>query len=137
MHELNYVLNKQQSWDSIGLRYGWPILGLPVSCSCGESFNVQHVMLCKKGEFVTLRHNKVRDITATLLSDVFKDVELEPSLLTLNEKEQTMRKTAKLPLDICARSFWVNGQKAFSDVRIFDPNTRRHSKQTLKQCFIP
>ena len=33
----------------------------------------------------------MRDIKATLLPDV----ELEPSLLTLNGEEQTMRKTAK------------------------------------------
>ena len=28
MHEFNYVLNKQQFWYSIRLRYGWPISGL-------------------------------------------------------------------------------------------------------------
>ena len=39
MSEFNYVLNKQ-FLDSIRLQYGWPILGLPVSCSCGEGFNV-------------------------------------------------------------------------------------------------
>ena len=68
-------------------------------------------MSCKKGGFVTLRHNEVRDIVATLLSDVSKDVKLEPSLLTLNGDKQTMRKTGKtnneLRLDICARSFWA------------------------------
>ena len=73
-------------------------------------------------------HNKVRDITATLLSDVCKDIELKPSLLTLNAEEQTMRKTAKtndeVRLDICARSFQVSGQEVFFDVRVFDPNTR-------------
>ena len=86
-----------------------------------------------------MRHNKVRDITATLLSEVCKDVELEPSLLTLNGEEQTMSKTAKknyyVRLDICAWSFWVSGQKAFFDVRVFDPNARRYSKQILKQCY--
>ena len=96
-------------------------------------------MPCKKGGFVTLRHNEVRDITATLLSDVCKDVELEPSLLTLNGEQPTMRKTAKtndeVRLDICARSFWVSGQRAFFDIRIFDPNAQRYSKQTLKQCY--
>ena len=50
-----------------------------------------------------------------------------------------MRKTAKtnyeVRLDICARSFWVSGQRAFFDVRVFDPNARRYSKQTLKQCY--
>ena len=72
-------------------------------------------MSWKKGGFVTLRHNEVRDITATLLlSDVCKDVELEPFLLTLNGEQQTMRKTAKtndeVRLDICGRSFWVSGE---------------------------
>ena len=80
----------------------------------------------KKGGFVTLRNNKVRDVTARLLSEVCKDVELEPSLLTLNGKEQTMSKAAKkndeVRLDLCARSFWVSVQKAFIDVRVFDPN---------------
>ena len=139
MREFNYVLNKQQFWDSIRLRYGWVIPGLPASCLCGESFNVQHAMSCKKGGFVTLRHNEVRDVTATLLSEVCKDVELDPSLLILNGEEQNMSKTAKkndeVRLDICARSFWVSGQKAFFDVRVFDPNARRYSKQTLKQCY--
>ena len=105
MRELNYVLNKQQFSDSIRLRYGWPTLGLPVSCSCGEGIKVQHAMSCKRGggEFVTLRHNEVRDITAALLSDVCKDVELEPSLLTLNGKEQTIRKIyVKIFLLVCS-----------------------------------
>ena len=73
---------------------------------------MQHAISYKKGGFVTLRHNKGRDITPTLLSDVCKYVELEPSLLTL-VGEQTMCKTAKtndeVRLDICAKSFWVSG----------------------------
>ena len=82
-------------------------------------------MLCKTGGFVTLRHNEVRDIAATFLSDVCKDVELEPSLLTLNGEEYTMRKTANtngdVRLNICASNSWVSGQKAFFNVRVFDP----------------
>ena len=96
-------------------------------------------MSCKKGGFIILPHIEVRDMAATLLPDVCKDVELEPSLLTLNGEEQTMRKTAKtndeVQLDICARSFWVSGQKAFFEVRVFDQKVRRYSKQTLKQCY--
>ena len=100
---------------------------------------VRHVMSCKKGGFVTLRHNEVRDITATLLSDIHKDLELELSPLTLNREEQTMRSTANTDdearLDICARRFWVSGQKAFFDVRVFDANAQSYSKKTLKQCY--
>ena len=40
-------------------------------------------------------HNEVQDITATFLSDVWKDVELEPSPLALNGENQTVRKTTK------------------------------------------
>ena len=29
----------------------------------------------------------------------------------------------------------MSGQKAFFDVRVFNPNARRYSKQTLKQCY--
>ena len=38
-----------------------------------------------------MRPNEVRYVITTLSSDVWKDVELEPSLLTLNGEEQTMR----------------------------------------------
>ena len=47
-------------------------------------------MSCKKAGFVALQHNEVRDMLATLLSDVCKDIELEPSILTLNGEEQTV-----------------------------------------------
>ena len=59
-------------------------------------------------------------ITAALLSDAYKDVELEPSFLTLNGEEQTMRKTAKtndkVRLNICAKSFWMSSQKEFFEI---------------------
>ena len=50
-----------------------------------------------------------------------------------------MRKSSKtndeVRLDFFARSFWVNSQKAFFDVKLFDINARRYSKQTLKLCY--
>ena len=43
-----------------------------------------------------------------------------------------MRKRVKtndeVQLDICPRAVWVIGQKAFFDIRFFDPNARRFSK---------
>ena len=81
----------------------------------------------------------MRYITATLLLDVCRNIELEPSLLTLDGEEQTMKKAAKKNDDvrcqICARSSWLCGQKAFFDVMIFDPNAQRYPKQTLKQFY--
>ena len=37
----------------------------------------------RKGGFVTLRHNEVRDITASLLNEVRKDIRKEPPLIQL------------------------------------------------------
>jgi len=70
LKEYNYHLNKQQFWDSIRLRYNWNIPGLPTSCACSAKFDIQHALSCKKGGFVTLRHNEIRDSTGSLLADV-------------------------------------------------------------------
>ena len=40
-------------------------------------------MICKKGGFISLRHNDLRDITDELLSEVCKGVENEPMLQPL------------------------------------------------------
>lgn len=52
-------------------------------------------MSCKKGVFITLRHNEIRDVTAELLSRACKDVIVEPSLRNLNGEEKNMRRTVK------------------------------------------
>ena len=40
-------------------------------------------MSCKKGGFVSVRHNDLRDLTTNKLSKVCKDVEIEPKLIAL------------------------------------------------------
>jgi len=62
-----FDLNKQQFWDAIRIRYGWQLSNLPASCGCGENLTFQHSMSCKKGGFVTIRHNDLRDLFANLL----------------------------------------------------------------------
>ena len=43
-------------------------------------------MNCKKGGFVTIRHNNIRDYEANLLAKIHTDVETESSLHSLKEK---------------------------------------------------
>jgi hypothetical protein len=138
LSEFQYELNKQEFWDCLRLRYGYPIPGLPTRCPCGAEFDIQHSMSCKKGGFVTLRHNEVRDTTAKLLEEVCKNVSVVPVLLPLNG-EQFANKTAnssnEARLDVSANGFWVKGQKVFIDVRVFDPNALRYNNQNLAQCY--
>ena len=48
-------------------RYGMVPLGLPAQCDgCGAKFTKEHVMSCKKGGLVGLRHDDVADAAGTL-----------------------------------------------------------------------
>ena len=62
------------------LRYNRDLKGLPSNCPCEQKFDVNHAMNCKKGGFVIIRHNDIRDFEANLLSKICNDVETEPTL---------------------------------------------------------
>ena len=42
--------------------------------------------VCKKGGFILTRHNNLRHLTAHLLTNICNDVEVEPRLLSVAEK---------------------------------------------------
>ena len=68
--DLGFDQNKAQFWDAIKLRYDWEITDLTSVCVCGEAFNVDHAMFCRKGGFVIQRHNELRDLEAEMLDMV-------------------------------------------------------------------
>ena len=73
-----------------------------------------------------------------MLSEVCKDVTSEPLLLPLTgeEFERKSTKTAnESRLDIKARGFWLKGQNAFFDIRVFDPNALRYFNINLQKSY--
>ena len=91
--------------------------------------DIQHAMSCKKGGYVTIRHNDLRDLTANLLTKVCKDVNVKPQLLPVRSEtfnNRTASTSSESRVDIKSRVFWVRGQQAFFDVRVFDPNVNRY-----------
>ncbi|KAG0718112.1 hypothetical protein GWK47_053125 [Chionoecetes opilio] len=92
-------------------------------------------MTCKRGGFVCIRHDEVRDVTASMLREVCRDVSTEPTLLPL-DGEQLQYKTANIAnearVDVSARGFWTRGQRAFMDIRIFDPMAACHRGISLE-----
>ena len=138
IEEKGFHLNKGEFWDAVHLRYTWPISRLPSRCACGDPFNVAHALSCKKGGFVHRRHDAIRDMTGDLLSEVCVDVCVEPPLMELTGEALTLRtaNTARdARLDISARGVWTRNQRAFFDVRVFDPNARRYQNQSLSQAY--
>ena len=75
-----FALNKGEFRDTLSLRYGRPLKGLPAMCSCGQKYNVTHALNCKKRGFLAMRHNNLRDFEADMLSKIVNDVETEPEL---------------------------------------------------------
>ena len=75
-----YALDKQSFRDAISIRYGIPLHKLPSHCVCGSPFSVEHALTCKKGGFVSSRHNEVRRSTTYLLKEICSDVEEGPLL---------------------------------------------------------
>ena len=60
---------------------------LPISCLCGSKFDIQQSMSYKKGSFIYIQHNDLRDLTANDMSEVYKDTETEPKLTPLSREE--------------------------------------------------
>ena len=138
IEDKGFHLNKREFWDAVHLRYTWPISRLPSKCACGDTFNVGHALSCKKGGFVHRRHDAIRDMTGDLLQEVCHDVCIEPPLLELTGETLSLR-TANAArdarLDISARGVWSRNQRAFFDVRVFDPNARSYQNQSLSQAY--
>ena len=131
-------LNKEEFNDALRLRYNIPLNNLPSSCVCGEKFDVNHALVCKKGGFISRRHDTLRDLFTILLNKVCVDVEAEPHLLPITN--EVMRfKSANTDngarLDIKAKGFWRRGQTAFYDIRVTHVNSKTNSKKSTAEVF--
>ena len=71
-----------------------------------------------------MRHNEIRDATATLFQEVTSSAEVEPILQLITGDRMNCR-SAKTDdnchLDVKCRGFWSSSQDAFFDVRVLTP----------------
>ena len=97
-------------------------------------------MPCQLGGFVILRDNAIRYLEAELLSNVRKEIQIEPALIPLYSGD-TLTRTANsdenTKLEVSGRNFWRLLRKSFFDVRVTHPNCPSHvnkpPKTILKQ----
>ena len=61
LRELGFNLNKREFRDAIKLLYDWPVDDIPSTCVCGDTFTVDHAMICKRGGIVSQPHNELKD----------------------------------------------------------------------------
>ena len=79
--------NKSSGTSSTSDMAGHQISRTPRTCACGSNFNIEHALTCKRGGFITLRHDRRRSITARLLKEVCHDVRIEPTLQKLTGEQ--------------------------------------------------
>ena len=113
----------------MNLGYGKDLKGLPSKCPCGQPFNMTHALNCKTGGFITIRHNRVKDFEAKLLTEICNDVEIEPPLQPLEGEIINGLTSVNGRPDVRARGFWREGQNAFFDARITNTKHEREKKR--------
>ena len=113
-------LNKTKFWDNIRIRYDISLKYLRTGCVFGQIFNVEHALFYKKGGFITLRDNELRDFTSSQLSEVCHDARLEAQLKPFTSEiyhYNTSNTTGDARVDVSARGFWVCGQLVFLNIK--------------------
>ena len=75
----NFDLSATEFRDALYVRYRKQLKRSFSRCDgCQQDFDLRHILSCKKGGLVTLRHNEIRDAVSDLASILWKDVKRKP-----------------------------------------------------------
>ena len=95
---------------------------------------------CPKSGFPSITHNEIRDVTASLLTEVCNEVCVEPKLQPITGETLTgatcnVQNGARL--DISANGSWEGWfEKTYFDVRVFNPHApSNHQCSSLSSCY--
>ena len=113
--------------------YDWP-------CMCGNSFSVGHALSCPRGGFPSSRHNEIRDLTARLLTEVCRDVRIEPGLQPIPVISPLVGASANsfegARLDVAVNGFWAGRyESTFIDVRVFNPHADSSKTSSISATY--
>ena len=111
----------------------------PSNCECSTKFTIDHAITCPRGGFPILRHNKIRDLTANLLTEVCHEVSTEPDLQPLSTETFSLNSTNTQDgarLDIAVNGFWGGRhERTLCDVRVFNPHAPSNSNCPLPNTY--
>ena len=119
------------------MRYDLSLKDVPHKCSCGADYSINHCLSCKRGGYVIIRHNAVRDTIAEVLSEVCKDVKTEPQLLPVTgEVLPAGSNTAdNARADVSAVGLWQPLDRAFLDVKVFNHLAQSNAAVDLQKVY--
>ena len=86
---------------------------------------MEHALSCSRGGFPTLWHNEIRDLIASLLSEVCPNVSVEPTLQELSRESLSggsANRDSGARVEVIADGFWgPERERAYADVQVFNP----------------
>ena len=135
LQKYGYVLNKQEMRDAICLRYGWHISETPTYCGCGDRNSFDHIFVCKKGGYVNMRHNALRDVEARLMQKVCSDVKVEPMLIPTDAERASSTTADRARLDVSGRGIWSQYERTFVDIMVTHPTAQSHAGKKMSQLY--
>ena len=136
--DLGYCLNKIEFQDAVALRYNQEIRGIPRYCVCGAKNNLDHLLCCKTGGYVAMRHDALRDTEADLMREAgARNVQVEPTLIPTRGdhlRAQTNR-ADQSRLDVAATGVWNSFERTFYDIRVTHPFAPSNCSKDLAQLY--
>ena len=83
-----------------------------------------------------MRHNRVRDLEASILKDICKDVKTEPELLPVGGSDITSSNTSeRARLDVSAVGIWSPMERTFLDVRVVHANAPSYRAKKIEKIY--
>ena len=86
-----------------------------------------------------MRHNEIRDLTASLLTEVCHDVSIEPGLQTITDEifhGSSTNTQNGARLDVAMSGFWGSRyEKSFCDVKVFNPHAPSNRNSPLATSY--
>ena len=137
LKSFGFRLNKQQFQDALCMRYDLKLRDVPRACSCGEEYSINHCLTCKRGGYVNIRHNAVRDTFAELLQEICGDVKVEPQLLPVTGEvlPASANDEDGARADVSAIGLWQPLNRAFLDIVVFNPHAQSNAAKDLNQIY--
>ena len=74
IQEHGFAFTKSESRDALPIRYNKELQGMRSKCSCSQTYDLNHAVICKRGEFDLMTHNNVKDFEANLLKTSQNDI---------------------------------------------------------------
>ena len=82
-----------------------------------------------------MRHNRIRDLEASILKDVCKDVRIEPELMPVGNSSIDANTSERARLDVSAVGIWSPMERTFMDVRIVHPNSPSYQGKKMEKIY--